>query len=157
MTFEAVVIEAIGVGAATVAHVLAKFLHVHTTTGNTGFDVNLNDGIEDHEFKKFERLKLLANEIADGLRTVEHHLVIAEIEFEFAARSHDVVQLGPRPTGDNVGVTVLKSPNIEIIECFGQSFFGCFHMSPLTEPTVAAQTDRGACVQAGPIFARMHP
>ena len=131
MTFESVVVQAVGVGAATIAHVLAKLLHVHASAGHARFNVDLDHGVENDELKKFERLELFTNEVADGLRTIEHHLVVTEVQFELAARAHDLVELSPRPTGHDVGIAILQPTNVEIIQRFSQSFFVGLHQAPL--------------------------
>lgn len=155
MTFETVVVHAVGIGTATIAHVLAKLLHVHTASGNAGFNINLDHGVENHELKKLEGFELFTDEVTDCLWPIEHHLVVAEIEFELASGPHDFVKFRPRTTGHDVGIAILESTNVEIIECFGQSLFSCFHTAPLEKADRSLPARQSACVQGRPIFARM--
>ena len=124
VTFEPVVIHAVGVGSSAIGHVLAELLHVHAGPGHASGHVDLDHGIEDHELEELELGERLADEPADGVGTIETHLLIAEVQFKGTCGPHDLVQLSPGPAGHDVGVPVLGATDVEIVECLGEAFLG---------------------------------
>ena len=81
-------VDAVGVGAAPVGHVLADLLHVDPGCGDAAVGVDAQHRVEQHELEEREALDLAGNELAVLGRAGELELRVAHVHHYRAVGPH---------------------------------------------------------------------